>query len=135
MKKLAIVLIGIIFALSLTGIGFAQQKAEPEKPAEAAKPSEPSKEAEAAKPAEAKPETAKKEAPPKPVVYRMGGIVVAVDAAAKKITIKQDSVKQQRKVMLSVGKKAAKELAGINEGDAVNVWVTGRTITSISKVF
>jgi len=143
MKKLAIVLIGIIFALSLTGIGFAQQKAQPGKPAEAAKPSEPAKPAEApkpAKPAEAKPETgkaetAKKEAPPKPVVYRMGGSVAAIDAAAQKITIKQDSVKKQKKVTLSVGKKAAKDLAGINVGDAVNLSVTGKTITSISKVF
>jgi pyruvate/2-oxoglutarate dehydrogenase complex dihydrolipoamide acyltransferase (E2) component len=130
MKKLAIVLIGIIFALSLTGIGLAQQKAEPGKPAEAAKPSEP------AKPAEpAKPEAVKKEAPPKPVVYRMGGSVVSIDAAAKKITIKQDSVKKQKKVMLSVGKKAAKDLAGINVGDVVNIWVTGKTITSITKIF
>ena len=146
MKKLAIVLIGIIFALSLTGIGFAQQKAQPGKPAEAAKPSEPAKPAEAPKPAEpakpaeakpetGKPETAKKEAPPKPVVYRMGGSVAAIDAAAQKITIKQDSVKKQKKVTLSVGKKAAKDLAGINVGDAVNLSVTGKTITSISKVF
>jgi Cu/Ag efflux protein CusF len=147
MKKLAIVLIGLIFALSLAGIGFAQQKAKPAKPAEAAKPTEPAKPAEpskpaepakpaeAAKPAGAKPEAAKKEAPPKPVVYRMGGTVVAVDAAAKKITIKQDSVKKQKKVTLSVGKKAAKDLAGINAGDAVDIWVTGNSVTGISKVF
>ncbi|MDH4267790.1 MAG: hypothetical protein OEW45_19350, partial [Deltaproteobacteria bacterium] len=88
------------------------------------------------KPAEpAKPEAVKKEAPPKPVVYRMGGSVVSIDAAAKKITIKQDSVKKQKKVMLSVGKKAAKDLAGINVGDVVNIWVTGKTITSITKIF
>ncbi|MBU1209168.1 MAG: hypothetical protein KKH04_19945 [Proteobacteria bacterium] len=140
MKKLAIVLIGIIFALSLTGIGLAQQKAEPGKPAEAAKPSEPAKPAEPAKPEEAKPEAAKpeavkKEAPPKPVVYRMGGSVVSIDAAAKKVTIKQDSVKKQKKVTLTVGKKAAKDLAGINVGDVVNIWVTGKTITSITKIF
>lgn len=134
MKKLAIVLIGIIFALSLTGIGFAQQKAEPGKTAEVAKPSEPAKPAEA-KPEAAKPEAAKKEAPPKPVVYRMGGSVVSIDAAAKKVTIKQDSVKKQKKVTLSVGKKAVKDLAGINVGDVVNVWVTGKTITSITKIF
>jgi len=124
MKKLAIVLIGLIFAFSLTSIGFAQQKAEPGKPAGVAKPSEP-----------AKPEAAKKEAPPKPVVYRMGGSVVSIDAAAKKVTIKQDSVKKQKKVTLSVGKEAAKDLAGINVGDVVDVWVTGKTITSITKIF
>jgi Cu/Ag efflux protein CusF len=65
----------------------------------------------------------------------MGGTVVAVDAAAKKITIKQDSVKKQKKVTLSVGKKAAKDLAGINAGDAVDIWVTGNSVTGISKVF
>ena len=141
MKKLVIVLIGIIFALSLTGISFAQKKAKPEKPAEAAKPSEPAKPAESAKPAEpakpakAKPEAAKKEAPSKPVVYRMGGSVVSIDAKANKIAIKQDAVKKQKKVTLSVGKKAAKDLAGVNVGDAVNIWVTGNTITRISKVF
>lgn len=140
MKKLAIVLIGLIFALSLTSIGFAQQKAEPGKTAEVAKPSEPAKPVEPAKPAEAKPEAAKpeaakKEAPPKPVVYRMGGSVVSIDAAAKKVTIKQDSVKKQKKVTLSVGKEAAKDLAGINVGDVVDVWVTGKTITSITKIF
>lgn len=134
MKKLAIVLIGLIFAFSLTSIGFAQQKAEPGKPAGVAKPSEPAKPAEA-KPEAAKPEAAKKEAPPKPVVYRMGGSVVAIDAAAKKVTIKQDSVKKQKKVTLSVGKKAVKDLAGINVGDVVNVCVTGKTIISITKIF
>jgi Cu/Ag efflux protein CusF len=65
----------------------------------------------------------------------MGGIVVAMDAAAKKITIKQDAVKKQKKVALSVGKKAAKDLAGINVGDEVNVWVTGKTVTTLRKVF
>jgi hypothetical protein len=140
MKKLTIVLIAFIFALSLTGLGFAQEKAKPAKPAEPAKSAEPAKpaepaKAEAAKPEAAKPEAAKKEAPPKPVVYRMGGSVVAIDAAAKKITLKQDSVKKQKKVTLRVGKKAAKDLGGIAVGDLVNVQVTGNIITSITKVF
>jgi Cu/Ag efflux protein CusF len=65
----------------------------------------------------------------------MGGSVVSIDAAAKKVTIKQDSVKKQKKVTLSVGKKAAKDLAGINVGDVVDIWVTGKTITSITKIF
>jgi hypothetical protein len=61
--------------------------------------------------------------------------VVSIDAKANKIGIKQDSVKKQRKVTLSVGKKAAKDLAGINAGDVVNIWVTGSTITRITRVF
>jgi hypothetical protein len=137
MKKLLVLLIALVFALSLTGLAFAQAKAEkPAKPAEAAKPAEPAKPAEVAKPAEpAKPAEAKKEAPPKPVVYRMGGQVTAVDAAGKKVTIAQNSVKQQKKVALRGGKSAAKNLAGINVGDVVNVWVIGKTVTSIKKVF
>ncbi|MGE5253530.1 MAG: hypothetical protein ACM3N7_06170 [Planctomycetaceae bacterium] len=137
MKKFLVLLIGLIFALSLTGLAFAQAKAEkPAKPAEAAKPAEPAKPAEVAKPAEpAKPAEAKKEAPPKPVMYRMGGLVTMVDVAGKKITIVQNAVKQQRKVTLGVGKAAAKDLAGVNAGDVVNVWVTGKTVTSLKKIF
>ncbi|MBI5968922.1 MAG: hypothetical protein HY882_13840 [Deltaproteobacteria bacterium] len=135
MRKLTIVLIGLIFAISLTGLAFAQEKPKPAKPAEAAKPAAPAKPAVPAKPEAAKPEAPKKEAPPKPVVYRMGGIVSAVDVAAQKITIKQDAVKKQKKVTLSVSKKAAKDLAGINAGDVVNVWVTGKTITSITRIY
>jgi len=137
MKKLLVLLIALVFALSLTGLAFAQVKAEkPAKPAEAAKPAEPAKPAEVAKPAEpAKPAEVKKEAPPKPVVYRMGGQVTMVDAAAKKVTIAQNAVKQQKKVTLGVSKAAAKDLAGINVGDVVNVMVTGKTVTSIKKIF
>lgn len=131
---MVVVLMGLIFVFSLSGVGVAQEKGKPGKPAEAAKPAEPAKPAEA-KPEAAKPEAAKKEAPAKPVAYRMGGSVVSVDAAAQKITIKQDSVKQQKKVTLSVGKKAAKDLAGINVGDVVNVWVTDKTVTGITKIF
>jgi hypothetical protein len=137
MKNFFVIFVGLIFALSLAGLAFAQAKAEkaaqPEKAAEAAKPAEPAKPAEAAKPE--KKEEAKKEAPPKPAVYRMGGQVTAIDAAAKKITIAQNSVKQQKKVTLTVSKKAAKDLAGVNVGDLVNVSITGKTVTSIKKIF
>ena len=137
MKRLLVLLIALVFALSLTGLAFAQAKAEkPAKPAEPAKAAEPAKPAEVAKPAEpAKPAEAKKEAPPKPVVYRLGGQVTMVDAAGKKVSIAQNSVKQQKKVTLGVGKAAAKDLAGINVGDVVNVMVTGKTITSIKKIY
>ena len=137
MKRLLVLLIALVFALSLTGLAFAQAKAEkPAKPAEPAKAAEPAKPAEVAKPAEpAKPAEAKKEAPPKPVVYRLGGQVTAVDAAGKKVTIAQNSVKQQKKVTLGVGKAAAKDLAGIQVGDVVNVMVSGKTVTSIKKIY
>jgi outer membrane biosynthesis protein TonB len=138
MKKWGVILMGLIFALSTTGLAMAQEKAkpaEPAKPAEAVKAPEPAKPAEEAKPAEAaKPAEVKKEAP-KPVKYRAGGLVVALDMKARKITLKQDKVKKERKLMLIVSKKAAKNLAGINVGDEVNVWVTGKTVTNLTKVF
>ena len=132
MRKWIIILIGLIFAFSATGLALAQEKAKPAAPA---KPAEPAKAPEAAKPAAvAKPAEAKKEAP-KPVMYRMGGIVKALDPAAKKITLEQNRVKKERKVTLTVGKKAAKNLAGISVGDVVNVGVTGKTVTTLTKVY
>ena len=142
-KKLLVLSIGLIFALSVVGMALAQEKAkpaEPAKPAEAAKPAEPAKPAEVAKPAEAakpevKKEEAKKEAPPKPVMYRLGGVVMSVDAKAGKITIEQHQVKLQRKLTFKVSKKEVNELSGINAGDVVNAWVTGSTITKLVKVY
>lgn len=132
MRKWVIIVIGLIFAFSATGLALAQEKAKPAEPAkapEAVKPAEPAKPEEVAKPAEAKKEA------PKPVMYRMGGIVKALDPAAKKITLEQDRVKKERKVTLTIGKKAAKNLAGISVGDVVNVWVTGKTVTTLTKVY
>lgn len=136
MKKFFIIFLGLALVLAFAGLVPAQEK----KPAEPEKAAAPAKAAEEAKPAEAKPEAAKpaeakKEAPPKPVVYRMGGVVVDINKAAHKITIKQDSVKKQRKLALAVSKKAAKNLEEIKVGDVVNVWVTDKTITNIVKVY
>jgi len=143
MKRLSIVLVALIFILSMAGLVFAQEKAKTGMPPEATKPAEPAKPAEAAnvqapkpegtKPEAAKPEVTKKEKP-KVVKYRMGGIVVALDSAARKITIKQDKVRGERKVVLAINKKVAKNLAEIKVGDEVNVWVTGKVITSLQKV-
>ncbi len=138
MKRFTIVLLGLIFVGSMTGFSFAQGKApEATKPAEPAKPTEAAKteapKTEAARPEAAKAEEAKKEKP-KVVKYRMGGLVVALDSAAKKITIKQDKVRGERKVTLTVNKKEAKDLGGIKVGDVVNVWVTGKVITELQKV-
>jgi hypothetical protein len=138
MKRFPIILVGLIFVLSTTGLAFAQEKAKGGKAPEATKPAEPAKAAEAAKaeapkPEAAKPQEAKKERP-KVAKYRMGGLVIALDSAARKITIKQDKVRGERKVTLTVNKKAAKDLAGIKVGDEVNVWVTGKVITELQKV-
>ncbi len=129
MKMRFVLLISALFVLSLIGRPFAQEKAGPGTPAVAA-PS--GAQGEAAKPAETKSEAAK----PKMTVvkYRMGGLVTALDNATRKITIKQDSVHRERTVHLTVDKKAAQNLAGIQVGNEVNVWVTGKEITSLQKV-
>lgn len=130
-KKWIAVLVGLVFALSLTGIAFAQAK--PEKPAPApAKPAETAKPAEPAKPGE---KAAEKKEAPKVTKYRAGGIVKAVDVKGGKITIEQDKVKKERTLKLKVSKKAAKNLGEVKLGDAVNVWVAGNSVTELTKVF
>ena len=125
LRKLGIILIGLIFVLSLAGLAFAQEKAKTDKPA---KPEGTSAEG-------IKTEEVKKEASPKPEIYRLGGNVVAIHAAARKITIKQDTVNKYRKVTLNVNNKAVGELSGIKVGDVVNLWVTGNTVTAIIKAY
>jgi Cu/Ag efflux protein CusF len=134
MKKLSIVVTGLILVLSLTGLSFAEEKATLGKSGEAAKIALPAKPPGAAKASGAKSEIDKKEAASKPIHYRMGGIVTAIDVAAKKITIKQDQVKRERTVSLRIGNKAAKEISNVQVGDAVNVWVKGNVITTLIKV-
>jgi hypothetical protein len=133
-KRIFGVMIGLLVVLAFCGFVFAQATPQPAKP-EAMKPAE--TKAEPAKAPEMKPEkkTEMKEAPPKPVMYRLGGIVVAVDAKANKITIDQKAVKKERKLSLRVGKKATQQMAGIGVGDVVNAWVTDSTITKLVKVF
>jgi Cu/Ag efflux protein CusF len=130
MIKWVFILIGLIVALSLTEVTFVQPKAKAAdevKTAEPENPAEPAQTAEETKPA-------KSEAS-RVVAFRAGGIVTAVDVAGRKITIDQDKVKQERKLTLAVSKQAAKHLAGIKVGDVVNVWVKGRTVTTLRKVF
>ena len=112
MKRLAIFLIGMILAFSLTGLSFAEEKAKAGKSAKAAKK-------EASKMGE----------------LRAGGLVTALDVAGKKITIKQDKVKTERTLTLTVSQQAVEDLAGIKVGDEVNVWFTGNTVTTLTKVF
>ena len=137
MKRFLSVLVGLVFTLSAAGLAFPQEKGTG-KPPEPAQPAETAKSAEAAKAEASKSEVAKsgeaKKEKPKVVKYRMGGLVVALDSAAGKITIKQDKVRGERKVTLTVNKKAAQNLAGIKVGDEINVWVRGKVITELHKV-
>ncbi len=72
---------------------------------------------------------------PKPVpVTRLGGEVVAVDVAAGKLTIDQETVHKHGEMELSASKEAAKTLSDLKVGDLVNVWVRGKVATEIVKV-
>jgi hypothetical protein len=134
MEKLLIVLIGLILVLFLTGSSLAQEKAKPDKLAEEAQIAVPAKPPGAAQARGAESEIRKKEATGKPIHYRMGGLVIALDSAVKKITIKQEKVYRERKVTLAISEEAAKDLAGIKVGDEVNVWVSSKVITVLQKV-
>jgi Cu/Ag efflux protein CusF len=128
MKKLWIVCLVLIFAASLAGLGFAQEKAKKEEPAPAAKAA-PQKPPEAVK---AKMEE-KKEAP-KPVTWRAGGVVESVDVQAKVLTIHQVTIHHDRTLKLKASGAAAKELSALKTGDLVNVWIRDQMITSLTKL-
>jgi hypothetical protein len=122
MKKKLMALVGVILVISMTGMPLAQEKANPGKSPEAVK-------SEGAKPGELK-----KEAPAGPVEYRMGGIITAINAPAKKITIKQQQVKREITLTLTLSKETAKDLPDLKVGQAVNVWINGKLITALEKV-
>ena len=133
MKKLAVIFSGVIFLLSLAGASLAQEKAGPGKSTEAVKKAEPVKPAVPAKAEGAKPQKAEKKVAAKPAQYRMGGVITAIDAKAKKITIKQQRVKKERTVSLTTTKEISKKLSDLKVGDAVNAWVSGNMITVLQK--
>jgi len=135
MKKLIIALIGLVFVLFTTGLPLAQGKGEPGKTSGAAKSAEPTKPAGTATATGAKPEASKIEALARPTEYRMGGIITDINPGAKKITIKQHQVKRERMVTLMMSEKTVKELSNLKVGDSVNVWVKGKRITALQKVF
>ncbi len=137
-NRIALSLIGILFAFALGTWTYAEQTATK---SEMGKPGEPGMKAQEIMPnqtgskPEGKMKEEKKSAAPKMIHYRAGGIVIAKDAAAGKITLKQDQVYRERTLKLLEGPKGAKDLKGLRVGDAVNVWVRGNTITRLFKVF
>ncbi len=137
MKKLFIFTIGLVFIFSITALPSAQEKTKAAKSGEPVKsePAKPGVPTGVAKAEPSKPEKTKKEAPAKPALDRMGGIVTALDQAGKTITLQQGSVHKERKVKLSLSKAAANALSGIKVGDAVNVWMKGKLVTSLQKAF
>ena len=136
MKRLFIVWIAFIFALSLAGLTVAQEKAKKEEAAGVSKPAT-QKSGEAVKDAGAqgKEKAAEKEhVSAKPHISRMGGLVTAVDAQAKTLSLHQETVDHDGVMKLRVSEKVAKELLNIKPGDLVNVWVNGKVITALNKV-
>ncbi len=66
--------------------------------------------------------------------WRMGGVVSAVDPQNHTISIHQETVHHDWVRQWKVNEKAAGELSNIKEGDLVNVWGKGKTVTEIGKV-
>jgi ribosomal protein S1 len=100
MKKVIAIVVSVLFVLSVTGLSFAaDQKAAAPAKAEEKK-------------------TDEKKAPEK--VNQVTGVVVAVDAKAKTLTVKG----KKSDIALSVDEKAAKNLAGLKVGDKVTVKYT-----------
>ena len=136
MKKLFIVWMALIFALSVAGLALAQEKAKKEEPAGVSKPATAtSAEGVKVEEAQGKEKAAEKEhVSAKPYIWRMGGLVTAVDAQGKTISIHQETVFHDRVLKLKVKGNMAKELMHLKPGDLVNVWVNGEVITALNKV-
>jgi hypothetical protein len=126
MKKLFIVSMVLIFGLSVSGLALAQEKAKKEEPTEVSKPTA------VTSGAGVKAEEAHVSA--KPYIWRMGGLVTAVDSQAKTLSLHQETVDHDWVMKLKVNEKVAKELLNIKPGDLVNVWVNGKVITALNKV-
>ena len=136
MKKLFVVGIVFIFVLSLAGLTLAREKAKKEEPLGVSKPAT-EKSTEAVKPeeAQAKEKAAEQEhVSAKPHIWRMGGLVTAVDPQAKTLSIHQETVHHDWVQKLRVNGNITKELMHLKPGDLVNVWVNGRVITELNKV-
>ncbi|HET6515711.1 MAG TPA: hypothetical protein VFG09_11175 [Thermodesulfovibrionales bacterium] len=102
MKKVIAIIVSVLFVLSVVGLAFAAEQAAPA-------PAAPMEKKEMA------PAKAEKKAPAK--VKQVTGEVLAVDAAAKTLTVKG----KKAEVALSVEDKAAAKLADIKVGDKVTV--------------
>ena len=133
MKKLLMVCLVLVFATSLVGLGLSQEKAKKEEPVPAAKPAA-EKPPEAAKEPQEKAKMEEKKEAPKPVTWRAGGVVDAVDVKAKVLTIRQVTIHHDRTLKLKVSGPVSKELSDLKPGDLVNVWVTDQVITVLAKL-
>ncbi len=130
MRNLFSIGIVVLFAIFVSGLGFAQEKAKQEQPAAVINPAS-EKSAEMAKP---EGEMREKQASAQPEIVRMGGLVTEVDLQRDTLSLHQETVHHDRVMKLKVSETAAKELSNLKPGDLVNVWVTGRMVTALNKV-
>ena len=136
MKKLFIVWMVVIFALSSAGLTSAQDKGKTGEPAGATQSAtQKSTEAVKAREAQGMGNVAEsKGASVKPQIWRMGGLVTAVDPQDKTISIHQETVFHDRVLKLRVNGNMAKDVMHLKPGDLVNVWVNGKAIEALKKV-
>ena len=130
MRNLFSIGIVVLLAVSLSGLSFAQEKAKEEQPAAVSNPAG-EKSTEMAKP-EGKME--EKQASAQSEIVRMGGLVTEVDLQSDTLSLHQATVHHDRVMKLKVSDKVAKELSNLKPGDLVNVWVTGKTVSTLNKV-
>jgi len=133
MMRLFMILLGFIFAASLIGPAMAQEKAKMEEPALALKPAA-EKPPEAAKGLQEKAKMEEKKEAPKPMTWRAGGVVQAVDAKDEVLTIHQVTIYHDRTLKLKMSGAVAKDLSALKTGDLVNVWIMDRVITALNKL-
>lgn len=118
MKKIISVFMIVLFALSLSGLTFAQGKEQKEEM------------------------SAGKSAPDRRVqgeqtkfeMGRMGGVVTTVDPKAGTISVHQETVHHDRVMVFRVSDKAARDLQNIKPGDLVNIWVDHGVVTEMNEV-
>jgi hypothetical protein len=136
MNKILMGLLAFIFALTMTHLALAQEKAKKEEAAVVAKPTgEKSTEILKSGPIDEKAKGEQnKEVFLKPFVWRLGGEVKSVDLRTKTLSIHQETVHHDRVVKMKVNEKVEKELASIKAGDLVNIWVNSGRITELHKV-
>ena len=131
MKKLFILWMVPILALSLMGLAWAQEKAKSEEPSGLSTPAV-EKSTEVANPGKT---MAQEKAGEQHVsIQRMGGLVTAVDPRSHTISIHQETVNHDWVMQFRVNGEAARELPSIKPGDLVNIWTNGKVVTAVNKV-
>ncbi len=66
--------------------------------------------------------------------FRMGGLIIDIDLARRKISIQQNKIRREGLVTLNLDKGVIVKTLAFDKGDAVNVWVRGNIVTGIEKI-